>query len=798
MKLRLLPALCAGLALLAGAAHADPPAFDLAGPTLQVSVTHAGVTLPIGEAPNLSAGDQLSIRAELPASQSVRYLLVAAFLRGATNPPPKSWFFSAQTWTRKGRDGLNLKVPAEAQQALVFLVPQTGGDFNTLVGAVRGRPGAFVRASQDLNQASLDRARLDAFLNALRQSAASDPATLKTVSPLLARSLTIKLNTDCFQRAPDLQAACLMQGQDALILNDGHSRSIVEALASGPTADLAFQLGASPAAGYGVSSPYIGAAFDIARILDSFRTAQFQYIPALGVLNGDRMAMVLNAPPSFQNPRSVLVATLPPVEAAQSPPLRAVDPADSYCAAQSDLVLPVEGAPLVYATGYAHDMALRVALPGGGAVDLPVTADAQKGGLVVQAQAAAKAGLGASVDGALRGYWGFTPFEGPSFHLQTSAGQGWRLAADSRQALVAGRDDTVKLEGGPAACVRSVTLQAASGETLALAWKRSGADAIAITVPLADAHPGPVALQVAQYGRAQPDTAQLQVLSQAARLDGFALHAGDAGGVLTGARLDEVAGLAFAGVEFAPGALTTPNGGDALEMTAANVDAAAKLATGQTATAKVSLKDGRTLKVKATVAAARPQATLIGMSQAPPPPAPFRLGDPAEAARGARLTFSLRAADATRFNGGVSLEVAASQASGAATLTLSDGLTEADPDLLVATLDTAKAFGPSVYGPLRYRVVQDGAAGDWRPLATLVRLPKLHGLQCPAAAGAPCTLRGSELFLLDAVSNDPAMANATPVPQGFTGETVAAPRPMGGRLYVRLHDDPGVVSEVAF
>ena len=86
---------------------------------------------------------------------------------------------------------------------MVFLAPQTGGDFKTLMGAVRGRPGAFVRASQDLNQASLDRSRLDAFLSAVRLTDPTDPDRLKTVSPLLARSLTVKLNTDCFRRCPN-------------------------------------------------------------------------------------------------------------------------------------------------------------------------------------------------------------------------------------------------------------------------------------------------------------------------------------------------------------------------------------------------------------------------------------------------------------------------------------------------------------------------------------------------------------------------------------------------------------------
>jgi len=55
-------------------AYADPAPFDLAGPALEVKVTHAGRTLPISEVPNLSASDQISIKAILPSGQSVHYL----------------------------------------------------------------------------------------------------------------------------------------------------------------------------------------------------------------------------------------------------------------------------------------------------------------------------------------------------------------------------------------------------------------------------------------------------------------------------------------------------------------------------------------------------------------------------------------------------------------------------------------------------------------------------------------------------------------------------------------------------
>ncbi|MFZ2000122.1 MAG: hypothetical protein WAU73_12070, partial [Candidatus Sulfotelmatobacter sp.] len=76
--LRLIPSLL----LLGSCALADSAGFDLPGPPIEVKVTRAGKTLPIAEVPNLQAGDRLWLHPEIPASQSVHYLLIAAFLRG--------------------------------------------------------------------------------------------------------------------------------------------------------------------------------------------------------------------------------------------------------------------------------------------------------------------------------------------------------------------------------------------------------------------------------------------------------------------------------------------------------------------------------------------------------------------------------------------------------------------------------------------------------------------------------------------------------------------------------------------
>ncbi len=78
---------------IAHPASAGPAPFDLAGPVLEVKVTRGNNTLPASEVPNLAPGDRVWIKVDLPETQSVQYLMVAAFLSGSTNPPPEKWFF---------------------------------------------------------------------------------------------------------------------------------------------------------------------------------------------------------------------------------------------------------------------------------------------------------------------------------------------------------------------------------------------------------------------------------------------------------------------------------------------------------------------------------------------------------------------------------------------------------------------------------------------------------------------------------------------------------------------------------
>ena len=808
----------AGLAVLSTAsAHAAAPApFDLTGPALEVSVSRGETTLPIAQAPHLDPGDRITLKADFPTTQSEHYLLILSFLRGPTNPPPKDWFFSCATWKRPCVDkGLTVTVPEGAQQALIFLAPETGGDFKTLVNAVRGRPGAFVRASQDLNQATLDRSRLERYLSAIRHLNAANPAVLKDTTPLLARSLGIRVDEKCLDRLPQLQAPCLMQGQDTLILNDGHSVSIVEALTTGPASDLAMAASATPQAGYGYYSPYLSSLFDLGRLFDSFRVANYQYIPALATAVDKQLTLTLNTPPSFHDPKSVLVAALPAVEKALPPPLHAVSPKDIYCARRNSLVLPVEGAPLVFSTEYAHHTFLRVTGKNGQAIDLAATADATQGGFVVDTSRLATASLEDRFEGSLHGHWGFERFDGPGFQLVNTQSQAWAPSSADDGSLIVGRENTIHLQAGSVACIDRIMVKDPAGKELRVDWSPIKANEVEINVPLQQAQPGPLTVLVSQFGASEPHPLELRAYPEAGRFESFAIHAGEAHGMLKGSRLEDVASLSLQGLEFVPAPLGSNVQSDALRMAVKPADpsTAASSATetpaahttslqqGDTAKARVSLRDGRSATVNVAVLAPRPSVELVGKSVELSPrgsESNIELASEEQLPQDAQLVFSVRAKSPAAFARDASIEVASDDEAFATTLSLANGgLTLADARVAVATFDPATAFGSSAFGPLKFRAVNKGVAGDWAPLATLVRLPLLRALQCPAEAEQSCKLTGSNLFLVDSVAGDPEFTQAVEVPDGFPGRVLPVPRPGNSRLYIKLRDDPTIINVAA-
>lgn len=778
--------------------HADGPAFDLLGPKVDVHVKRGTVTLPIGEVPNLEPGDRLWIHPDLPESQSAHYVLIVAFLRGATNPPPPEWFTRVETWNRDVRnEGVFVTVPAEAQQALVFLAPETGGDFSTLRAAVRGRPGAFVRATQDLQAASLDRMRLEAYLAEVRVTSQTDPNLLKVRAGMAARSLGIKLDKECFDKPSDQQAPCLVEHTDGLVLDDSSAQSMVNQLANGATGDLMNQLSYSPLAGGGTYSPYVGAIVDTARILSSLHTAHFQYIPALALPTKDTLNLRLNVPPSFRDPKSVVVVALPPIGPAKPPPLHPVNPEEKYCAQKPGLVLPAEGAPAVFSTQLAYGLTLHIETQADAkttSLDLPVKADPSEGGLVpVDKVVQFRAG---DVTASLRGKWGFDDWEGPHYHLHTVQAGKWTLASGDQSALVVGREDTLHLEDDSSLCVDRVEEEAGGGEPRKLSWKSPKPDSLEVSVPMKDAAPGPVTLEIYQYGLEKPDRLPLRAYAEAASLDHLTLSAGDQAAQLRGRRLDEVAKAELEGITLTPSALSRVQDFDQLAM---NADiATGNLVPEKPYVAKVQLQDGRQLKVPVSVTAPRPQVTLLNkgvQEEAPAAPSPVRLGSLDDLPVDGRLVFFLKSRVPANFPRTERVEVAAVDGSFSTVLSLTDSsLMLEDARTAMGTVEPLARFGASAFGPVQVRVMSaDGVTGDWLPLGTLVRLPGFKELRCPHAVAKPCTLAGSNLFLATDVGASPDFNNATDVPPDFTGTQLSVPHPMNGTLYLRLRDDPATV-----
>lgn len=808
MQRRLLSVFLAILGTAVSACASDT-AFDLDGPQLHVKITRGAKTLPIAEVPNLQPLDQVWLQPEMPPTQSVHYLLIAAFLRGPTNPPPDKWFFRAAAWSKSVRaDGVRVTVPQGAEHMLVFLAPETGGGFSTVRSAVEGRPGVFVRASIDLQQASLDRSRVDMYLDAVRKTSSTDPSGLEAQSKLLARSLGLKIDTKCFDQPVDQQATCLTKNSSDVVLNDGHTQSVVAALTSGTASDLFNQISYSQAGGGGMYSPYVGAVVDVVHLMGSMHTADYQYIPAISLLQDDTVHLKLNTAPSFHKPKSVLVVGMPAVQAAQFPPLRAVDAAQVHCLQDPSLVFPVDGAPLVYSTRYAHDMALQAKQKDGTPVELALLADPEKGGYVLHSPAASVALPEDNAIGKLQGQWGFDALQGPTFQIRSSHPAKWTAISTDKNALIVGREDTLEVRSSAAPCVQQMKMVDSQQTLLPVTWKQVRPDAVQLQVAMQNAVPGPVTLEVQQYGAEKPDQGQLHAYAEAATLKTFTLYSGDTEAVLEGTRLDEVVSAELDGVRLVPAGLERNDGHDELKLappapegkTTAKTVAkdAGKLAgmkSGRAMVLHVTLQDGRTLDLPTSVLPPRPRVQLIGKTVQLASAAPqtvLQLANPDDLPQNGTLSFFLRSVVPSTFPQTESIEVAAVNGSFHATLRLADGsLVLQDAQTVLVNLSPEKSFGPSAFGPLQFRPVTDtGVAGDWQPLVHLVRLPTFSHVACPVETDKPCTLHGSNLFLLDSIANGQQMQNAVAVPMGTVGDSVMAPRPSGALLYFRLRDDP--------
>ncbi len=800
-------AACLLAAALPAALHADNARFDLAGPKVEVKVTRGDKTLPISQVPNLQPGDKLWVKANLPDDQRNHLLLIVAFLRGTTNEPPENWFTEIDTWDKKHTaEGTTVIVPAEAQQALLFIAPETGGDFKTLRSAVKGRPGTFIRADADLNEASFEQQRIERYLAAMKSVPGGDPKAIQDHSAKLASTLALKPNADCFKQPVDAQVNCLTQSSAPLLMDDGHGQSIASSLSTGASSDFINAASYTGAAGAGVYSAYVGAVVDLVHLVSTLHTAKYQYIPGLSFPQDDTLNLKLNAPVSFIDPKSVIVIGLPAIQKASLPPLHAHDPNQVACLLQPRMALQLEGAPLVFSTNFAHDLVLHLNRTDG-AQDIPLTPDAFEGGLVVAkddprkplakdtpAQASKADDKPASatdltVTGTVHGYWGFDPFDGPTLTLQQVGGRNWKVVGNAQ--LLAGQDNHLNLQGDGTACIQHIALTTSKDKDVDVSFKPAAGDAaknvLDLAVPLKKVQPGGYALAIQQFGDSNLDKVSLTAYNGDIHFDALRIHAGDTQATLAGHGLGNVAEVQIANQTFTPA-----GGGNNDAQLTLQAKSGASPNDGSDATVK--LKDGRTMNVKVSTQAARPTLSLVSFNATPSQAQgalPVTLTGKDEIPLNGKLSFVVQTkADFPRDQ---KVEVATADGTVHTTLSLADNdLILQDGHTAIATLDPQKAFGQSAFGKLQMRpVAADGTPGDWTPLGSLVRTPQITAIHCTAADAPTCNVEGSNLFLVQSFSPAKDFAKPAEVPSGFAGNSMPVPTPADGTtLYLKLRDDP--------
>src|SRR3984957_10316494 len=553
---------CLFAASITAAFGSDNARFDLVGPKIDVRVTRGSSTLPIAQVPNLRPGDKIWVKVDLPPSQSNHLLLIVAFLRGTTNEPPDNWFTKIETWDKRNAEGTTVMVPDEAEQAILFIAPETGGDFNTLRSAVKGKPGLFIRADADLNEASFEQQRIERYLAAMKTVPQNDQKAIQERSAKLATTLALKPNADCFKQPVEQQVNCLTQSSAPVLLDDGHGQNIAEALFTGPSSDFINAASYTQPGGAGLYSAYVGAVVDLVRIVSLMHTAQFQYIPGISFPQGSTLNLKLNAPPSFHKPDSVIVIGLPAIQKAKLPPLHPHDPNQVACLLQPKMTLPLEGAPLVFSTGFAHDLVLHLNRTGAPA-DIPLTPEAFEGGLVVAKEeqreplhdaklqgdstppAKADVKIGSSNDltitGTVRGYWGFDYFEGPTLTVQQVDGKDWKIVGDTQ--LLAGQDNHLTLKGNGTACVQHIALTNTEKKDVDVTFKpvadKDAKDALDLDISLKKVQPGGYSLAIQQHGGSHTENVSLTAYTGEIHLDGLKIHQGDKSAILTGEGLKE-------------------------------------------------------------------------------------------------------------------------------------------------------------------------------------------------------------------------------------------------------------------
>ncbi len=227
---------------------------------------------------------------------------------------------------------------------------------------------------------------------------------------------------------------------------------------------------------------------------------------------------------------------------------------------------------------------------------------------------------------------------------------------------------------------------------------------------------------------------------------------------------------------------------------------------GEHGSVSLTLRDGRAISTGYIVDSARPAVTVLNRTVTSIPGntgLPLTLANMDAVPLRSKLTVALRSDSPAKFSRSEKVEIGTTDGTLHTELALADGsLVLQDSRTALAFLNPEKAFGASAFGPLQFRVVTTDAASDWQALGLMVRTPSVQQFSCAARIGLeaqeqtasgdlPCTLSGSNLFLIASTSADASFSKAAEVPAGLATDTLRVPRPADGHtLFLRLRDDP--------
>jgi hypothetical protein len=767
----------------AARAASPPPPFVVtassgpaAGAHVRATVTRVvdgtSVTLPAALVPALVPGDVVD--ASFPDYQRppnvVRYHVNVAFI---TESAPQHWLFP-----RSGpRDRLFSTGPSRARATppagTIHFVYGTGDargipiftivpeDAKTRgVDGVRdyvdAHPTDFVDMAQSTNDAVEKYSFLDDFMTSLA-AGSIDPASSQYRIESVAQSFGVSPTTiDACYTSYTAQADinnCVQQAIDGVTFQTNFTAPTQAEFLGGV-------VGAAEPIAY---APYIGALLTVWKLFVHTGHLEYEYLPTTIQLadptaqRTDELLMGLKVP-TIRPPGAysdVLFFTIGDPKVTEHAPAVIDDaPATGACAATNRFSVPLH---LDHTSPYVHATQLVVTPDGRAPYTIPLDPRALVAPVVDRAR------LTGSTDGgytiSLAGRFGFDPIVqpvNPALRLAVPADAPWTIAPAPHRVPVAGGSLDLVASAASAACLSHAEVQIGSLPPIDLTATHLDDRDVALHASLANVPAGPAELRIdeadARDRRTIETTYPLTIQAPPAQVDlkSAAVALGDAFVHLAGSGLEHIRAVTLNGATYAKEATST--------ATSACFDGpplgASGLAAGAQLTAQLVPGDGSAGEVfPLTIDAARPvlaHATFGGVAAAVHRSSaivPLSL-DTGGRPLPRQIAVRLRPATATPQSVCASLQPDAAAVTVPAADVHVRGIDRVAVDL------QANVLHDRAFGTLEVQLV-DGATGlgsAWLPLpGTFARAPMVTQIQCPADAGAPCRMYGTDLASIDAV-----------------------------------------------